>query len=302
VNKEDLIIKWLDGELSVAELASFKKLPEYKSYKKLYDNATYFKSPIIDKKERYTNFKSLLVNEEKPLLKSKATLKFLMRIAAIFVIGFGLYFTVLKNDMVKVNTQLAEQTNINLPDDSEIVINADSKIKYNEKKWNEKRALQLDGEAFFKVAKGKKFDVQTNLGTISVLGTEFNVRQRGKMLEVQCYEGLVSVNVGKSNIKLPAGNTLRFFNGKITEGTTTLLVPSWVVGKSTFESMPYYEVIAEFERQFNVSVVLSNFDKQKIFTGSFVNNNKELALKSITQPFKLSYDITKDQIRIFKNE
>ena len=302
MNKEDLIIKWLDGELSVAELASFKKLPEYESYKKLYDNASYFKSPIIDKKERYTNFKSLLVNEEKPLLKSKATLKFLMRIAAIFVIGFGLYFTVLKNDMVKVNTQLAEQTNINLPDDSEIIINADSKIKYNEKKWNEKRTLQLNGEAFFKVAKGKKFDVQTNLGTISVLGTQFNVRQRGKMLEVQCFEGLVSVDVGKSNIKLPAGNTLRFINGKITEGTTRLLMPSWVVGKSTFESIPYYEVIAEFERQFNVSVVLSNFDKQKIFTGSFVNNNKELALKSITQPFKLSYDITKDQIRIFKNE
>jgi ferric-dicitrate binding protein FerR (iron transport regulator) len=302
VDKEDLIIKWLDGELNDAALASFKKLPEYESYKKLYDNATYFKSPIIDKKQHYTNFKSLLGKEEKSTSKPNTTLKFLMRIAAVFVIGFGLYFTVLKEDLVKVNTLMAEQTNINLPDDSEIIVNADSKIKYSEKKWDKKRALKLDGEAFFKVAKGKKFDVKTDLGVISVLGTQFNVKQRGKLLEVQCYEGLVSVEMGKSNIKLPAGYIVRLFDGKITEGKTILSKPSWVDGKSTFKSIPYYEVIAEFERQFNVTIILGNFDKQKIFTGSFVNDNKELALKSITQPFKLSYDINKDQIRIFKNE
>lgn len=302
MDKEDLLIKWLDGEMNDAELASFKQFPEYASYKKLNENAAYFKSPIVNKEEQYANFKSLIEKENKTAPKKNTSFKFLMRIAAVLVVGLGLYFTVLKEDLVKVNTLVAEQTNFNLPDNSEIIINADSKIKYNEKEWAKKRKLTLDGEAFFKVAKGEKFDVKTDLGTITVLGTQFNVKQRGKLLEVQCFEGLVSVDIGKSTIKLPAGNTLRLFKNKLIEGKTSHTKPFWIEGKSTFESIPYFEVIAEFERQFDVTIDLSNFDEQKIFTGSFVNDNKELALKSITQPFKLSYDINKEQIRIFKNE
>lgn len=302
MDREDLLIKWLDGELNDAEITLFKQLPEYESYKKLYDNAAYFKSPIINKEKQYSNFKSLIEIENKPASKQNTSFKFLMRIAAVLVIGLGLYFTVLKEDLIKVNTLVAQQTNVNLPDNSEIIINADSKIKYNEKDWANKRKLNLDGEAFFKVAKGEKFDVKTDLGTVTVLGTQFNVKQRGKLLEVQCFEGLVSVQIGKSTIELPAGHTLRLLGNELIEGKTNLTKPSWVDGRSTFESIPYYEVIAEFERQFDVAIVLSNFDKKKIFTGSFVNDDKELALKSITQPFKLSYDINEDQIRIFKNE
>lgn len=301
MDKEALIIKWMDGELNDAELALFKQLPEFESYKKLYENAHYFKSPSINKEVQYTKFKALLQNDTS-ISRQNSSLKFIMRIAAIFVIGLGLYFTVLKEDYVNVNTVIAQQTNVNLPDNSEMILNADSKIKYNEKDWDNKRELKLDGEAFFKVAKGKKFDVKTDLGTVSVLGTQFNVKQRGKLLEVTCFEGLVSVAFGKSNIKLPAGNSLRLLNGEFTEGKTTQLKPSWIDGKSTFVSIPYHEVLAEFERQFDVSIVLSNFDKHNIFTGSFTNDNKELALKSITQPFKLSYDINDDQIRIFKHE
>ena len=33
VEKEDLVIKWLDGELNDAELVLFKQLPEYESTK-----------------------------------------------------------------------------------------------------------------------------------------------------------------------------------------------------------------------------------------------------------------------------
>lgn len=302
MDKEILLIKWLDGQLNDAELALFKQLPEYPSYKKLYENATYFKSPIVDKEKQYINLKCRLEKEKRPVSKKNTSLKIFIRIAAIFVIGLGLYFTIPKEDLVKVNTLIAEQTNVSLPDNSEIIVNADSKLKYNEKDWEKKRKLNLDGEAFFIVAKGEKFEVKTDLGTVTVLGTQFNVKQRGKLLEVQCYEGLVSVEVNKYNINLPAGNTLRILENEIIRGKTNLKKPSWIGGRSTFESAPYYEVIEEFERQFGVTIVLNNFDKQKIYTGSFVHDDMELALKSITQPFKLGYEIKKDQIRIFKNE
>ena len=47
-----------------------------------------------------------------------------------------------------------------------------------ENKWKNERSVNLDGEGFFKVAKGSKFDVETSAGTVSVVGTQFNVKNR----------------------------------------------------------------------------------------------------------------------------
>ncbi|CAN0378588.1 unnamed protein product, partial [Ectocarpus sp. 4 AP-2014] len=159
--------------------------------------------------------------------------KVLLRIAAVVVIGFGLYFALLNEDLTKINTLVAETTNFSLPDNSEITVNADSKIAYNKEKWNKNRKLSLDGEAFFKVAKGAKFEVKTDIGTVTVLGTRFNVKQRGKLLEVQCFEGLVNVTIDTVNNKLRAGETLLFTKSKLVMGRTSLTKPSWVNGKSS---------------------------------------------------------------------
>lgn len=302
MNKEDLLIKWMDGELNDVELTSFKQLPEYDSYEKLYKNAIYFKNPKINKEQQFANFKLRLEKENNFTTKYIKPYKFLLRIAAIFVISFGLYFTLMNEDLTKVNTLAAQHTNVTLPDNSEVTVNAASIVKYNKENWNKKRQLTLEGEAFFKVAKGAKFVVNTKMGIVTVLGTQFNIKQRNKLFEVQCFEGLVNVEIGKTNIKLQAGETIRFINNKLTEGQTNQTKPSWIDGKSNFKSIPYYEVIAEFERQFGVIIVFDNVDRDKLFTGSFVHDNKELALKSITQPFKLSYDINNKNVKLFKHE
>ena len=78
---------------------------------------------------------------------------------------------------------------------------AGSELNYNASKWGEKRELELKGEAFFDVEKGKRFDVNTELGKISVLGTEFNVLSRDSIFKVSCYEGLVQVTYGNEKIK-----------------------------------------------------------------------------------------------------
>lgn len=301
MNKEDLLIKWLDGELSAAELDTFQQQKEYASYEKLYKNAIYFKSPKINKEQQYTNF-HLKLAKENTAPKFIQSYKFLLRIAAVLVIGFSLYFTLNNGDLVKVNTLVAQHTNIILPDNSEVMVNAASVVKYNKEDWDKKRQLTLEGEAFFKVAKGAKFEVKTKMGIVTVLGTRFNVKHRNKLFEVQCFEGLVNVEIDKTNIKLQAGETIRFINNKLIEGKTSLTKPSWIDGKSSFKSIPYYEVIAEFERQFGVIIIIENVDKDKLFTGSFVHDNKELALKSITQPFKLRYDIDNKNVKLFKRE
>ena len=299
MNKENLLVKWLEGDLNDVELKEFLRLENYKSYKKLYLYAHHFKSPLVDKQKEYARFKSKTIDTIS-LQEDLNWWRPMLKIAAIFVLGLGIYLTFFNQELTKVKTSAAEQANILLPYYSDVVINAASFIKYDEKGWDKKRKVFLQGEAFFKVAKGVTFEVKTDLGIVTVLGTQFNVKQRGKLFEVQCFEGLVNVKINKSDLMLRAGETVRFFEKKIIMGKTALTHPSWVDGKSIFESILYSEVLAEFERQFDVTIVTENVDAEKLFTGSFTNNNMELALKSITQPFKLTYNIDNKNVKIFK--
>ncbi|PJB20329.1 MAG: anti-sigma factor, partial [Flavobacteriaceae bacterium CG_4_9_14_3_um_filter_33_16] len=67
------------------------------------------------------------------------------------------------------------------------------------------------------------------------------------------------------------------------------LAPSWLQNESQFKSMPYKEVLAEFERQYNIVIISENIDKNQLFTGSFTHNNMDLALKSMTLPLHITY-------------
>ena len=58
-----------------------------------------------------------------------------------------------------------------------------------------------------------------------------------------------------------------------------------------FESVPFLEVINEFERQYNVTITTKNVDGDQLFTGRFVHSNISLALKSISIPLDLTYVI-----------
>ena len=67
------------------------------------------------------------------------------------------------------------------------------------------------------------------------------------------------------------------------------LSPSWLNNESQFKSLPYKQVIAEFERQYNVDITLIGIDSKELFTGNFTHDSIEVALKSITLPLHLTY-------------
>jgi ferric-dicitrate binding protein FerR (iron transport regulator) len=301
--KELLIHKWLDDELNDAELEAFKELPEYESYTKLSETAKLFKDKSYNVEIEYGKLKSILENrkeEKEEVTKQKPIqwIRTLMQVAAILIIALVVYFAPLYGDTATVKTVASYTTSVELPDNSTVKLNADSSIKYNTRDWDSNREVNLVGEAYFKVEKGSQFDVVTWLGKVSVLGTQFNVKQRVNYFEVTCYEGLVSVSYKGKQIKLPAGKTFKVIDGKIVEGQTKDTVPLWAEKNiSNFKSVPYTEVIHEFERQFNTKIETENIDTTQLFTGSFTNKDKELALKSITLPLQLKY-FKKDNTKV----
>ena len=297
MKKEELIKKWLDNELSVDELKAFQRLEEYDSYVKLSEKAKQFKAPDFDSSEAYKRME--------PIIEHKRTQKTLLirlrpiaQIAAIFMIVFGAYTLLFSNDLTTFNTLASQKITITLPDASIVKLNSKSQLSFDKNTWKEQREVKLEGEAFFIVAKGSRFDVQTNSGIVRVMGTQFNVKNRNNYFEVKCFEGKVSVLYRDELTELPAGKTLRIINGITFNNQTNLEHPSWIENESSFKSVPLAEVIDEFERQYDVKIVI-DIDTNALFSGSFVHDNQDLALKSITLPFGLNYTI-ENKIITFK--
>jgi ferric-dicitrate binding protein FerR (iron transport regulator) len=298
MKKEELIKKWLDNELTLAETQEFKQLEEYDSFMKLSDNASFFKAPNFNSSEEY---KKIL-----PIIDGKRTTKTLLsrikpilKLAAVFVMGIVVYTAFFLNNETTINTFASEKTVVILPDNSIAQLNSLSELSYNKDAWNKQRKVELKGEAYFKVAKGSQFDVQTSTGVVTVLGTQFNVKNRLNYFEVVCYEGKVSVTHKNKNTILTPGKTVRILNGKMTEDATVIDHPTWIDDYSSFNSVAFSEVIAEFERQYNVNIE-ADIDSEILFTGTFTHTNKKLALLAITIPLNLKSTIENNTIRLYE--
>ncbi len=298
MEREELIRKWLDYDLNEAEQKAFEALEDHDQLIQLSQQIRSFKAPEYSIDDSYQVLKDTIYHNKK---QSKSWLKPFIRIAAVLLIGFSIfYFT--SNPDTNIETLAAEHVVIELPDASSVNLNASSSLSYNESKWDNVREVFLKGEAFFKVAKGSKFDVNTEDGIVSVLGTQFNVKQRLNYFEVTCYEGLVAVKYNNNTTTLEPGNKYVVINGEIiTNEKENSIEPSWLNSESTFKSRPIKNVFNEFERQFNIAVNTKSIDTSLLFTGSFTHENMDLALKSITLPLNLTYHKTGSSI-IIKSE
>jgi len=293
MNREELIKKWLDDNLNTEEQNAFEQLEDYDKIIRMDSALKNFKAPEFSIDSTYKSIKPKLVTK-KPA--SKYWYKPLLKIAAVLAISFSIYFYSTTLD-TKVDTNIAQQNSVILPDASIVNLNSKSTLTFNAYDWQTNREVILDGEAFFKVAKGKKFDVITNDGVVSVLGTQFNVKQREDYFEVTCYEGLVAVKYKNKTITLEPGYTFRILDGKLLANEKeSTMQPSWLHGESSFKSVPLKYVILEFENQYNLKVITENLDTSRIFTGSFTHNNLDLALQSVSIPLNLSYSKSENSI------
>lgn len=137
-------------------------------------------------------------------------LKRIWKIAAVFigllVLG-GLYYLNTKSDYSQKETATAygKIKKMTLPDSSEVVLNANSRVVIKQE-WSKSkpRELWLDGEAFFNIRHINKdstgiqpyerFLVHTTDLTVEVLGTSFDIRQRRNKTEIVLQTGKIKIS------------------------------------------------------------------------------------------------------------
>ncbi|MEO9870528.1 FecR family protein [Ekhidna sp.] len=241
------------------------------------------------KEDIWNQIDSQTVNREKssiriwPLIGIAASL-----LIATFVFVFFFNST---SAIIDIRTGLAESKAVKLPDGSQVTLNANSQISYSED-WN--RTLSLEGEGFFEVVKGGKFQVQTSVGVVEVLGTSFNIFVRDSIFEVACKTGKVNVKIPSKSFdqSLTPGDLVRLESDTVRQTKrTTELVGKWKLGEFYFNEQRLSNVLQEMERQFNVSLVVADSSNYE-FSGYFTNKNIEKALEMVCLPLGLTYEKT----------
>lgn len=298
MNEEHLIKKWLNNDLSEIESKAFYALDDAHFYESIIEEAQLYSGMNHAKVKPFESIETKIVNKSSKL----NWLRILPRIAAIFIIGLTLFTLFNRDHINSFNTDYAQNETITLPDLSIVKLNELSQLTYNESNWDDNRILNLNGEAYFDVEKGNLFEVQTPLGNVSVLGTEFNVLSRDSIFKVSCYEGLVKVSYDNANIKLPAGTEFILTSGKGKKSSIAIAEPYWLKNMSVFENAPINIVLTDLEKQYNLTIIKEFNEKDMLFTGAFEHNHLENALKSITSPLNLTYTIQNTNEVIIRNE
>lgn len=242
--------------------------------------------------------------EQSSPVKTFRLKRFMQAAAAIVILLLSVYSvnSYLSNKVIK--TQFAEQTEIILPDGTEVTLNAGSKLAWNDKQFTKKRQLTLNGEAYFNVKKGDEFIIKTKLGVVEILGTQLNVFSRNNTFWVSCVSGKVSVTASNAHkIVLPGELVKLTPNGLIKTSKNNIeQTISWKQGVFHFEDKPLISIFAELERQFDVSIQYEKLE-DRLITVSFSNKKLNEALDIVCIPMGLNYEVDNNQkVKIYKKQ
>lgn len=301
-NKDVFLAKWIEGEISNSQLKTLVSEKDYKAFKTIQQGII----ACVELEKPLDNTHKKIKTKIKTVKKAKSkTISFYSKLAIGIAASIILFFslnTFFGNNEVNFQSNYAEQQVISLLDGSEVTLNAKSNLKYNKIDWKSKREVFLNGEAFFKVQKGKTFTVKTPNGSVTVLGTQFNVNSDKNFFDVICYEGKVKVVNNSKEYIITRNQTIRNSNGIITQKNLNLLNenPTWISGESNFRSVPLSQVISALQKQFNIEFDTTNINDTIMFSGSFNHKNLDMALASVFRTANIKYTQSNNKIRLSK--
>lgn len=239
-----------------------------------------------------------------------------MRIAAVLIIGllFGFFINEFKDKPVLYCTSIAPKGSISqmiLPDNTVVFLNADSKIRYEVNSNKRQREVFLEGEAWFEVTKNEKkpFVVHTPYYDIKVLGTQFNVKayKTDNEIVTTLERGSVQI-ISSGNVKicepkiLEPGEQLVYNKlGKFLEikKVDTRIFTSWKDNKLMFVNMSLKELIVLLERKYGIDIeVQDNIILDYHYDGTIKNETIIEILDMLNETLTIQYKIEGQKIII----
>ncbi|TCC88718.1 DUF4974 domain-containing protein [Pedobacter frigiditerrae] len=226
--------------------------------------------------------------------------------AVLFVVfsfgGYQLYQSQFNEvSYVSVHNGNGKISEFVLSDGTKISLNSNSTIRYPKVFEGDKRDVELDGEAFFEVAKDKTrpFSVMANGIKTTVLGTRFNVSAYKNMprINVALVEGKVEVQTvgGRDRMTLKPSEmaTFNLETGGLTRSAfNTANISAWKDGSIIFENASFEDIATRLHNTYGIQLIDRTKGLKWKYSGQFEKMDYLTIIKSICFAKKINYKQT----------
>jgi transmembrane sensor len=174
-----------------------------------------------------------------------------------------------------ISTPNGGQYALVLPDGTKVLLNAASSLTYPASFHGKERLVQLDGEAYFEVAKNKAmpFKVKSGTQTVEVLGTHFNINayQDEASIKTTLLEGSVKISSGiNSTLIIPgqqAAVSTKGAAGILKYAVDVDKETAWKNGLFEFQNDDLKSIMRQVARWYDVKVVYADNLPNEKFIG-----------------------------------
>lgn len=249
-------------------------------FKDIWDlSASYTFKEAEDNDQAWSKFQAAV--EPKVQLKvtySRTRILAYAAVIGLFVLSGIVLFTFNSNSktlLLAANNTTApgQMKELKLADGSVITMNGASNVSYE--LTAEQRKIKLKGQAHFEVAPNKyaPFIIETEKGTITVLGTGFDVvAYPNKELSVSVNHGKVSVDNKLSKLILTKGMAATTNGNELVSINMDSTTVQWRGKFLSFKEANIQTVLNTIENKYNVKLVYYDNINNKRFTGKFLQN------------------------------
>ncbi|MGM9737699.1 MAG: FecR family protein [Candidatus Cryptobacteroides sp.] len=189
----------------------------------------------------------------------------------------------------EVKVPSGEMARVILPDGSDVVLNSMSSMKYPSRFSLFERNIELEGEAYFNVARDKSRPFKVNLNSleVTVLGTKFNVKAYNlEPIRVTLEEGTIKLEDNRSLARiLKPGESAEYDRNNGSCGIVRLVdmepVTAWKNSRQCFSLTPLNEILKTLERLYDTHFSVQDIEMlNDRYTLSFSN---KAALESVLE-------------------
>ena len=233
--------------------------------------------------------------------------------SVLLLAGLGIFVQSQRaSELRTFSTAYGETQKIELPDGSFATLNGNSSLRFSDEEANaDLREVWLEGEAYFEVERkpGKtlplaRFVVHTRQLAVEVVGTAFNVNERGSKTQVVLHRGEVKISPNQHPL-----DTLLLQPGQMAEASpespelrrsevAAENYVSWTRSELVFEKMPLSEIAEHLEYTYGFSVEFADSSLgDLLFTGRTATDDLDLLWKIVGRAFDL--EITQNEHRIW---
>lgn len=205
-----------------------------------------------------------------------------------------------------ISTPNGGQYTIILSDGTKVMLNSASSMTFPTSFKAADRRVELNGEAYFEVAKdkNKRFRVISGLQTVEVLGTHFNVNAYGdeKIIKTTLLEGAVKVFTAKKSVLIEPGeqavldkadeNSIAKHLVNINKET------SWINGIFSFEGDDLKSVMRQVARWYDVNVIYTGPINEEKYFGEISRSSKLSEVIKILELNNVKFEVAGKTIKV----